>query len=290
MSRPPVLRDAYISPRTTAKMTPGISDLYIFSGDVSYILRYPNFNARVTLFETAFDGYTEILRFYDEGLLTFVNMSMTKEKRIHQGVELGTEAKLRSFLSLIGVVSYGNYRYTNRPIGTRYVDNGTVPDTSETIYAKNYYVGGSPQFASSLGLKFNKNYWFVNLNANYYDKIWLDFNPLRRTFSAVTMLAENDPARAGILKQTQLDGGVTLDLSIGKSIRIKNYFINLNFSVSNLLDNQKLISGGYEQARVDLIPSNLNPIYTRMGSVEKFPPKYYYAYGRTYFLNVGFRF
>jgi len=289
INRPPVLRDSYISPRTTAKLTPGLTDLTIFSGDLSYIVRYPNFNGRITLYETFFKGYSELLRFYDDDLQTFVNMSMTGENRVHQGIEFGAETRITSYLKAVAVVSLGNYRYTNRPTGTRSYDNGSLPDTTETIYVKNFYVGGSPQFASSLGLRFNKNYWFIDVNANYYDKIWLDFNPQRRTFKAVTMLGKGDELIDIITDQQQLDGGFTLDASIGKSIRIKSYFINLNFSISNILDNQKLISGGYEQNRIDLTTS-FSPLYTHIENPNKFPPKYYYAYGRTFFLNVGFRF
>jgi len=84
-----------------------------------------------------------------------------------------------------------------------------------------------------------------------------------------------------ITEQEKLPSGYTLDASIGKSWRIEGkYFLNLNFSVSNILDNQSIITGGYEQNRFDFETKNL----------AKFPPKYYYAYGRTYFLNLGFRF
>ncbi len=284
INRPPLLRDVYISPRTSANPTPGIADLKITSGDLSYVVRYPNFNARVTVYETSFKNYSEILRFYDDDLKTFVNMAMTGESRIHQGLEFGAEAKLLSSLSVTGVLSLGNYRYTNRPTGTRNYDNGSLPDTTETIYVKNFFVGGSPQMASTIGLKFNKNYWFVDVNANYYDKIWLDFNPQRRTIKAITNLGAGDPLINTLTEQQQLDGGFTFDASVGKSFRVKSYFINVNFSVSNLLDNKKLISGGYEQNRIDF-----NTAGNKVDNVNAFPPKFYYAYGRTYFLNIGFR-
>lgn len=285
INRPPLLRDAYISPRTSAKLTPGMTDLNIMSGDLSFIVRYPNFNGRITVYETFFKGYSEILRFYDDDLKTFVNMSLTNENKVHQGIEFGAEAKVHSTLRVVGVLALGNYRYTNRPTGTRSYDNGSLPDTTEIIYIKNFYVGGSPQIASSLGLRFNKNYWFVDLNANYYDKIWLDFNPQRRTPKAIAMLGPGDEKIDLITEQTQLEGGFTLDASIGKSIRIDSYFININFSVSNILNNQDLISGGYEQNRIDFNTSG-----TQVDNPNKFPPKYYYAFGRTFFFNVGFRF
>lgn len=285
LTRPPLLRDAYISPRTGADLVPGMGNENVLSGDISYVVRYPGVNARLTVYETMFKDHTEILRFYADDLETFVNMAMTGENRIHQGIEFGAETKLLSSLKLVTVASYGNYRYTNRPTGTINYDNGSMPDTTETIYAKNFYLGGTPQFAGSLGLRFNKNYWFVDLNVNYYDGMWLDFNPQRRTEAAIANLGPGDPLINLITEQKRLDGGYTVDVSVGKSIRIKyKYFININFSLNNILDNQKLISGGYEQNRFDYTHKYLQ------NGIDKFPGKYYYSYGRTYFFNVGFRF
>ena len=285
MTRPPLLQNAYISPRTSADLASGLTDTKIASGDLSYVVRYPNFNARITAYETAFKGYNEIQRFYDDDLKTFVNMALTNENRIHQGLELGAEAKVMSYLSVVAVVSYGNYRYTNHVTGTRNYDNGSLPDTTETVYLKNFFVGGSPQVATNLGLRFNKNYWFVNLNGNYYDQIWLDFNPQLRTSRAVNSMPPGDPLISTLVQQQQLKGGFTLDGSVGKSIRVKDYYINITLNVNNILDNKKLISGGYEQTRISYTPDSPTGV-----NLAAFPPKYYYAYGRTYSFNVGFRF
>lgn len=285
LMRPPLLRDVYISPRTGADLVPGMTNEKILSGDLSYIVRYPGFNARLTVYETSFTDHTEILRFYADDLETFVNMALNGVNRIHQGIEFGAETKLLSSLKLVTVASYGNYRYTNRPSATINYDNGSEPDTTQMIYAKNFFLGGTPQFAGSVGLRFNKNYWFIDLNLNYYDGMWLDFNPMRRTQAAIANLGEGDPLISLITEQQRLDGGYTVDASIGKSIRIKyKYFVNINFSVNNILDNTKLISGGYEQNRFDYTHE-----YLRNG-IDKFPGKYYYSYGRTFFFNVGFRF
>lgn len=285
MSRPPLLRDAYISPRSGDQLVPGIGNENILAGDLSFIVRYPEFNARVTLYETSFTNHTEIRRFYADDLETFVNMALYPVNKVHQGIEVGGEVKVLSFLKVFVAGSIGNYRYTNRPTATVNYDNGAEPDTSSMVYIKNFYVGGTPQTVGTLGLKFNKNYWFVDLSATYYDKIWLDFNPMRRTQAAIANLAQTDPLIKTITQQEKLEGGMTLDGSIGKSIRIKyKYFININFSVNNILNNTSLISGGYEQNRFDYTHEYLNQ------GIDKFPPKYFYSYGRTYFLNVGFRF
>jgi hypothetical protein len=182
----------------------------------------------------------------------------------------------------VAAANLGNYRYTNRPDGVLTVENGSSPDRYGTIYIKNFYVSGTPQTATSLGLKYSgPGFLFIDFNVNYYDKIYLDFNPERRTSMAISNLGEGDPMISEITAQEKLPGGLTLDASVGKSYRLQGkYYLNLNFSVSNILDNMEIITGGYEQMRFDFVNKDLS----------KFPPKYYYLNGRTFFLNIGFRF
>jgi hypothetical protein len=280
MMDPPALRDAYISPRTCNIEAAGNEQEIILSGDLSYIARFPGFNARLTVYSTQFENHSEIMRFYHDDFRTYVNLALTNQDRIHQGIEAGFLVKLNSWLSASAAGSIGNYRYVNRPTATISYDNGTVSDITEIIYVNNFHVTGSPQTAGNVGLRLFKNYWFADVNLNYFDKIDLSFNPERRTETAISGLAAGHPLIEVITAQQKLDGGMTLDASVGKSIRYKTYYINLNLSVSNILDNQDLKSGGYEQLRYDFTTQK----------VDKFPPKYFYMYGRTYFFNVSFRF
>ena len=90
-----------------------------------------------------------------------------------------------------------------------------------------------------------------------------------------------------ITQQERLDGGVTVDASIGKSIRIDyKYYLNINLSATNILNNRTLKTGGYEQSRFSTTNANTD----RATYLDRFPPKYFYAYGATIYLNIGFRF
>jgi len=195
--------------------------------------------------------------------------------------ELGVEVKATTSLSFSTVLSKGNFRYTSRPTSITSYDNGSKPDQTQTIYIKNFYINGTPQTAASFGLKYQgpKSLW-VNINANYFDDIWVDFNPERRTIAAIENLY-NDIEKAKLFtEQTKIDGQFTLDFSISKSWRIKNYNLSLNFNINNVLDNQKLVTSAYEQLRYDFADNN----------ISKFPPKMYYAFGRTYYISLGVRF
>jgi len=282
MTRAPYMRNSYLSPRTRDDVTPGLKSEKIFSGELSYHLRAPMVKARITAYHTIFTDQSEITSFYHDDYRTLVNYVMYNINKTHQGIEAGAEVKLSSAFSALFAANLGNYRYTNRPTATVSFDNGSQPDTTETIYCKYFYVSGTPQTAGSLGLKYaGPDYLFIEANVNYYDKMYLDFNPERRTTLAIENLGEGDPLISLITKQEKLPSGFTLDASIGKSFRIANkYFLSLNLSVSNILDNKDIITGGYEQNRFDFETKN----------VSKFPSKYYYMYGRTFFLNLGFRF
>jgi len=275
----PNLRDVYISPRTSNIETPDNSLETILSGDLSYVVRYPGINARITVYETYFQNHSEIMRYYHDDYRTYVNMVLSNQDRIHQGIEAGVLVKATSWMSVALAGSVGNFRYTNRPKATINFDNGSLPDTTETAYLNNFFVPGTPQVAGNAALKFNKNFWFFDVSVNYFDKIYLSFNPERRTQNAIENLGEGDPLITTITQQEKLDGGFTLDASLGKSIRYKSHFITLNLSVNNILNNTTLKSGGFEQLRFDFVDKN----------ISKFPPKYFYSYGTTFFFNVGIR-
>ena len=116
------------------------------------------------------------------------------------------------------------------------------------------------------------------MNANYFGGIYLDPNPDRRTTEALGNFVVDDPQWDELLDQTKLDDNYTMDVFVGKSWMVNDYRIALNLSVNNILNNQDFRIGGYEQSRYDRT------------NVNKFPPKYSYMYGTTYFAMLTFSF
>ena len=280
MTRPPSVYNSFVSPRTRNTVTANIQDDQVWTADASYILRTTFLKARVTAYQTMFWNQNEISSFYHDDLNTYVNYVMTGIDKVHQGIEIGLEMKATTNISFTGVAAIGSYRYTSNPLATVSYDNHMQPDITETVYSKNFMINGSPQTAGSLGVSYrNSKYWFFNANFNYFGDNYLDFNPERRTVSAMPYASPNDSRIPSILNQIKVDDGFTLDASIGKSWLIKKVYYNVNFSLSNILDNTSLITGGYEQMRFDFDTKNIN----------KFPPKLYYGLGRTFFLNLSIR-
>jgi hypothetical protein len=282
LTQAPYMRNSFVSPRTRHDVSKGLTSEKIFSSELSFHVRAPKVKARASIYHTEFKDQNQILTFYHDDFRTLVNHIMFGINTTHQGLELGGEVHMLYDVWLQGALNLGNYRYTNRPQATIAFDNGSKPDTTTLVYLKNFFVTGTPQTAGSLGLKWvGPRYLFVNLNVNYFDDIYLSFNPERRTKHAIIDIEEYDPRLAGITDQEMLSGGYSVDVSVGKSFRIKRkYFLQINLMANNILNNNGISSGGYEQLRFDFDERN----------VDKFPPRYFYMMGTNYFLNFAFRF
>ncbi|MGB6048108.1 MAG: hypothetical protein WBG34_10980, partial [Flavobacteriales bacterium] len=281
MSNAPTARAAYLSPRTRDAVVDGLTTEKAFSGDIGYEVRMPRVKGRATLYYASTTDGIWSRSFYHDVYRTFVNYSMTGVARLNMGLELGAEVKLSPTWQLTAVYAEGQSLYNSRPSATITRDNSdTALAVGRTVYWENYRVGGMPQRAASLGLRYNApKFWSLGANVNYFGNIYLDPNPDRRTAEALGNLVVEDPQWDALLEQTKLDNGITMDLFFTKSWRLKKkYRIGFNLSVSNVLNNTDLVTGGYEQLR-----------YVPM-EIDKFPPKLSYMYGRTYFAMVTLSF
>lgn len=280
-TRAPYLRNAYLSPRIKDDVADLVNEK-IFSVDVNYVLKTPVVQGRLTLYHTMFFDGMEAFSFYHDDYRTFVNYTLNGVDKIHQGIELGVDVKIIPQLNATLVASIGNYRYNSNPTAIISPENGSFDDQSNTVYYKNYHITGTPEMAGSLGLNYQAPFnIYLNANLNYVSNSYLSMNPERRTTAAIEGVpVEDSKLLASILEQEKLKGGFTLDLSVGKVFRMKGWQINVNASVQNVTNNRKIKSGGYEQRRFDYAEHN----------VDKYPPRYFYAYGTTFFINVGVRF
>lgn len=282
-TKSPLPENAFLTPRVSNRLLTNLENEVVFGGELSYIYKGEKINARLTAYETSFNHQTDVKSYYDDQYHSFVQIALQGIDKIHQGIEFGADVKLTKEITASCAINLGNYRYTSRPKETLSAENNSVPDQVYTVYQKYFYVPSGPQNAGSLGLKYNNSkFWFFSANFNYFDKMYLDFAASPRTEFAIQTLdvGLGDPIINKVTEQEKLDGGYTVDLSIGKSWKIKEYYFGINFNLNNVLNNQDLITGGYEQLRFSY----------DIASLDKFPPKYYYGYGRTFFLMFTFRF
>lgn len=280
-TKAPLSRNAFISPRTRDQVVDGLESSVVTSGDLSYLVRYPRFKARATYFYTMANNLTWSRSFYHDEYRNFVNYMMTGVDKLYQGLEVGVQGNVTSTIVASAAFSKGLYIYNSRPTATVTVDNSLEElDTDKTIYLQNYRIGNGPQTVATIGLKYNSpKYWYIGVNGNYATDIFLDPNPDRRTEEALEGYVDTDPQVDEILNPTELEGGFMLNAFAGWSYRIKSgKYLRINVNVNNVLNNTSFRSGGFEQLRYDA------------SQIDKFPAKFGYAYGLTYFAMVTYQF
>lgn len=288
-TRAPFFENAYLAPRTRDFIQDGLKNEKISSAEAGYALIAPTVKFRATAYYTNFKNQANVLTFYNDQLRTFVNYALNNIGKEHMGLEMGTEVVVYKGLSANGAAAIGDYRYNTRQLATVTSDNSSsILAKDQMVYSKNYYIP-TPQQAYNIGLNYRSpKYWYVNLNFNYFDDMWLDFNPLRRTEEAVNGVSGGSDLWHEILDQTKLKPQHTLDLFAGYSWLMntrfkslgKRTFLVFNVGVSNLLNNTSIVSGGFEQLRFDFAEKN----------VDKFPAKKFYAYGTNFSTSVTLRF
>lgn len=282
MTRAPFSRNAYISPRTRDQVVADLNSEKVLGGELGYEIKAPRFSGKANFYYTQMQDQTSIKSFFHDDEASFVNYILTGVDQVHMGMELSASYNLTPTLTLKGVAAIGDYYYTSRPEAIISQDNNAEVLTNRTVYMKNFRVNGTPQKAYSAALSYNSpNYWFVNLSFNYFDDIYLDFNPERRTDQAVNGLDKeaNPELWYSIIDQEKLPSDFALNFFGGKSWKISDYYLYLQLGVNNILNNTNFVTGGYEQLRYDFDNRDVNA----------YPARYFYAYGMTYYFNISFK-
>ena len=158
---------------------------------------------------------------------------------------------------------------------------------------------GTPLTATSLGLSFHMNGWYIDISGNWYDRIYLSWSPCLRyesTLETQGLITTGVDNNGNIVKnidspaQTKGHGGWMMDGSIGKNIYLKKGSLSINLSVSNILNNVKICTGGYEQSRSSYTTNADGSMSgARIYDFYKNPKKFY-AYGTNGMLNVTYKF
>ncbi len=323
MTKAPSLRNVFNNARLNNNVTDGVSNETISSVDASYIINAPKFKTRLTAYYSKIQNQTETSFFFGDGAgiddptttanesNAFVAETVTNIDKRNIGLEFGFEYPITSTIKVSGSAAYGEYIYANNPNVALNIDNlATATNTKPVINygeakLKNYKQSGMPQQAASLGLEYrDPKFWFISANMNYLGANYIDVAPITRTAHfyddaalspGVPTTGATEARGAELLKQERFSDFTLLNLSGGKSWKIKDKTIGLNIMVNNLLDT-KYKTGGFEQARnsnYTQLDQDYTPHTNPSGATAITPvfgPKYFYGYGRTYFVNLYINF
>ncbi len=286
-TRAPLPDDVYVLPRvknTTVDNPQSERDLAF---DLGYMWNYRNFRGSVTGYYTAVNNATERFGFYDESINTYTNNTLAGVKRVYKGIEVGMEFKASPTVTLSAIGSFARAQYKNNPQATRTVENGLYPDSTYTVYLKNYFLGSTPNTNMNIGIDWAAPYqWFFGINGTWQGNSYVNLAPvyhraqpdLWQQYGTEQELLQKIEELA---RQDKLKDAFTINVSIGKLIYInRKVSLNFNLNINNILNNKNIVTYAYQQGRID----------TKNWNRDAYPNRYQYAQGIRIFLNAGVRF
>ena len=302
---PPVLQNVFINPRENNLIVDKIQKEKISSVDLNYFLRLPNLIGRFTGFYTRFQNTTDINFFFvDSGVGSdFVQEVLTDLDKLHMGVELGLEYQLSAAVKLSAVAAIGKYVYASNPnVSINFDTAGAEEDLINldgnidlgAAQIKGHRLAQGPQQAFAFGIDYrDPKYWWVSAKLNFMANNYANISTITRTQSFFLdpetgqQFPEATPENVSrLLEQKSLDDFYLINLVGGKSWLKNGKYISVFASVNNLFDTV-FRTGGYEQSR----NGNFGQLQRdNLSGNPSFAPKYWYGYGRTYFLNLAYSF
>jgi len=303
-TKAPTIRNSFNNSRQNNDVVTGLESETVQSMDVSYIFRSPIVKARLTGYYSDFKNGTDIGFYFTEDIAgrgfntgdAFVQEVTTNIETRNVGVEFGIEAQVTSTIKLKAAGSVGQSIFTNDP--NLYLTSDDFPGQltfgDGTAKLTDYHVAGGPERALQLGFEYrDPDFWNFGLTTNFFSNAYIDVSNLARSanfstdFDGQPIVGYDESVARGLLKQEQFDDYMLVNVTGGKSWRIKSYFIGFFATINNVL-NEEFKTGGFEQSRLPKY-GRLQEDQTRQtGPV--FGSRYFYGNGTTYYLNVYVRF
>ena len=290
--RAPQARTAFASPEINNDFVTNLKNEQVFSAELGYQLQTSWLHANINAYYSYLYNVTDWQNYYFDDINSFSYVSLTGIQKEYYGVEAGLRFKVTSAFDINFIGTINDAKIINNS-KVRYMNSTSALYTDDIVYNKGMRDSGTPLTAASLGLSYHSGGWYIDLSCNYYDRIYLSYSPSYRygetldTRHSITgdIYDNNDNVNPEAVEQAKGHGGFMLDGSIGRSIYLKRGMLSINLMVTNILNNQNLCTGGYEQSRSD---------YTNSGNIRAYRfsknPMKFYAYGTNGMLNITYRF
>ena len=279
--RTPTAYTAFASPEINNDFVANLKNEKVLSAELGYSLNTSWVRANVNAYYSRIKDATEWQCFYFDDANSFSYVSLTGVEKEYYGVEYGLKFKITSAFSIQAVGTVSEAKYAN-DANVRYMLSTSGDYGNDICHLKGVREASTPLLAQSLTLSYSNKGWFIDLTGNYYDRMYLSPSVYYR----YDEICEHDnDGNAIVPDQLEGNGGFMLDASIGKLIRLKKGQLSINLTLTNILNNRDICTGGYEQSRDNLTSSG-----NSRGYVFSMNPKKFYAYGTNGMLNFTYRF
>lgn len=309
LSKAPTIRNSFVNSRENNNIVTGLESEKITSAETSYVFRSSLLKVRFTGYFTEFKEGTDINFIFAQGGsgTDFFQEVVTGIDKRHFGAEFGLEYQVSPTTKIVTAGAYGKHTYSNNAnvsinfdtagFNDDVINNIGFKDLGETNI-KDLRVANGPQQAYSLGVEYrDPQYWWISARANYLSNAYVDVSTITRTSDF--FINPDDPQGLPfedidieltnkLLEQEKFEGYYLLNITGGKSWRLKGNYLSFFVSINNAFETIYR-TGGYEQSRTanyaDLVEDTANG-----NSLRNFGNKYWYGLGRSYFVNLAYNF
>jgi hypothetical protein len=267
--RAPLFSDAYLSPRISGDLLPDLKNEKILAVEANYTLSNSIMDLRVSAFFTQIKNRSMVRSYYDNNMLSFFNMGISKLNSRYIGGEVSSKYNIVKGLTADFAASYGIYKYISNPNITLLQENTNEIRLQDAVNMKSLFIGNTPQLAISAGGMYESSLRFwLGFNLAYTGINYSDVNPISLSDNYMAV-SEN------VRKQSKLNGAFTLNLKGGYVFVFggkQKKALSLNVNAQNVLGSKGIL-GAY------------SPLGMETGEL-----RYAYIYGRTIYLMLRFLF
>jgi iron complex outermembrane receptor protein len=260
-SQQPIFDNVF--PRFTNDVNPDVKNQSVVGLEFGYGFRSEIFSANLNLYNTEWRDRQITRGFNVDGVSGTANF--TGVGQLHQGLEIDFVVTPVRNLSVNGMASFGNWRYTD-DFGASVFDDDQNSLGERFLYARDVKVGDAAQTTISIGADYEvtKN---LGLSASFYhaEDLYADFN----IGSDVTFLTPGNEA-------WQLPAYNLVDAGISYKFNLGDVKVTWRLNINNLLD-EEYIS---ESDTNILYSSDLDA--REVGNNGSPRNRVYYGFGRTW--------
>jgi len=335
-SQAPLAYNAFVAPRIQNNYVNGLKNEWYWNVEAGYQWYFGPVSGKIDAYYTRMNDITQQTAFYNDDASYLTYLSMTGVKQEYKGIEAALTFKLARNLKLNILGTISDAKYINNPYAqlsyegsdastveyiNAFANKVTGKNNPLMVFMKNVKVDSTPLTAATVGLSYNTNGWYLDLNLNYFDRVYIGASKYLRlsnsTEGGVTGYASNiqdinvntggyttawdyaqmqadgghaayvyDATTGEVLEgysptQEKCKGGFMLDASIGKSINLQG---GQRLSVNLQLQN---ITNNTNMRTGGYEQNRADRSYDYMFSKNSY---YYYANGINAFLNVSLKF
>ena len=289
-ARAPHANVAFESPEMNNNYVQNLKNEKVASAELGYALNASWIRINLTgYFTHSYDG-AEWQNFYFDDVNSFTYVSLTGVEKNYYGGELGIKLKVTSNFDINLIGTMADAKYVD-DTDVAYMISTNADVNHDICMNKGMRESGTPLTAASIGLDYRIKRWYLNLTGNYYDRIYLSYSPNMRYQSALTAAGHvNGDGSFDVPKQAKGKGGFMLDASIGRQFYVGHHPLSVNLTLTNILNNEKICTGGFEQSRSDYSTNSTTGTTSERTYTFSRNPKKFYAQGINGLLNINYRF